>query len=835
MAPLRYGSSMSPDDRTSLPRSLNVGTVFPGLLRAPHLGVVSLDQPAHEARIQSRRIADHLCSLVQDPLEATFGSLFPMLLGLQHDLISKSDLVRIGRAGERHLTQCGIHFWVELLALRPHDLRQMAHSRGDSLDGLVHFLVERTFEELVPPPSGATPEPMWFYPASVSIDGAATRDSIYASNTAEFHSLPLRDVLPDLTALGINRVPQRLLPLRLQENFAHTAWTDFLNLSLDDIRQLPGVGAVTIEHLRGNLVGLHQRISVDRRLASTGQRPSHNPDPGTAWGSLAPLINWATAELDITTIGEIFQLSLDPAPPSVTAYWERISEELPITPVIQRRAGLLLTDAARDLSGLTADALHQRHRLDRAPESFESIGQRYGVTGERARKAVADYLSRWEARVAFHDMWTVRARAEEVGRRLGSIFRPDSAHVEETLRWAVRDVDDDAKELALVLLAHIAGPYRFIDGWASRSSRGDIRVADVARQLFGDVGSTPEEWRARGAARGILPDATDELVAEFVPSVLVDGTHYRKGAKAADLAHELIARAGRPLTFEEIWVLLQHRTDSIQSARNSLSADSRLQRTKKTEWALAEWELPEYSGIASAMDQIIEDAGGRVHVDTMAGILAEQFGVPSSSFTMMRDRPRWSVEDGYITLRTDPYMPDTNLRGVTGLRMTSDERLAWWIPVDRDIARGSGRRMPEALAGRLGLLPNGDLNLQSSHGEVRLKWLDTSAPNVGSLRDVALSLHAAVGDILVLIFEPENDEIEIRLVTEHEMEDDPLRAVARLIGTPRPESGEDALEALAHELGVTATTRSSLLFRCAARLEDLGEPTLASKVESSSS
>ena len=90
------------------------------------------------------------------------------------------------------------------------------------------------------------------------------------------------------------------------------------------------------------------------------------------------------------------------------------------------------------------------------------------------------------------------------------------------------------------------------------------------------------------------------------------------------------------------------------SAINSLRDDPRLIRTSPTEWGLASWGLPEYTGTAHSIRFLLEEQGGPCTIDHIILRMGQFFGVSESTTRAYCYAPHVSLGWGVVTL-TNSY------------------------------------------------------------------------------------------------------------------------------------------------------------------------------------
>src|SRR5690606_15439723 len=97
-------------------------------------------------------------------------------------------------------------------------------------------------------------------------------------------------------------------------------------------------------------------------------------------------------------------------------------------------------------------------------------------------------------------------------------------------------------------------------------------------------------------------------------------------------------------------------TGSDGKLRNLLArvqSDERFVRVSKDEYALRDWGMEEYNGIADAMAKFITANGGFATTDQLVNEIPEAFGVSPTSVRMYVYAPMFVVEGDTVRLRRD--------------------------------------------------------------------------------------------------------------------------------------------------------------------------------------
>lgn len=376
----------------------------------------------------------------------------------------------------------------------------------------------------------------------------------------------------------------------------------------------------------------------------------------------------------------------------------------------------------------------------RAVPTLEELGRRYGVTRERIRQVEENVASRFAELIEGHRFAELRARAKELPTEVG-------------LACPVAEAPPELQPgagLTSDLFGHLAGHYTVVDGWvvkrevmtspsqlaldtfAAVSSAGVAPVEAVFDALT--TAGLQQRWQAR------LMESVDQLRS-------VDGSYVRWG-NHGDRLRSILVLTGRPMTSRELVVRI-HEVEPGLASRSMVNALNRQDfvRVGKSLYGLADWGGQAYGGTVAALVELL--AAGERSIADVVDELALRYGVSPVSVSMYaRMHPRFVARGGVVRLRRDDEPPEIG----SSLELSHrcyliDGEWTWRVPVDADVLRGSGRRVPAAFAAHLGARPlSPSIVLRSGEQSIRVGWSMDSY--VGSLRRSAEVLDLQEGDWL---------------------------------------------------------------------------------------
>ena len=384
--------------------------------------------------------------------------------------------------------------------------------------------------------------------------------------------------------------------------------------------------------------------------------------------------------------------------------------------------------------------------------SLEELGDGFGVTRERIRQVEAKIRRILNGFLTSDEALPIRWRASSLRRAL-SVAAP--VHTVQHLLRAPPGCNDHRD-----ILLRMAGPYDRKGDWLTlRSARSGDPTSAILTQVD-EVGQIDREFATSKLTEWGLDVALHERWLTRDGSVrLFNGQLVLWGTSVSDRLAFALADMGRPATVDEM-VTHVGENRSRNSINNALAGDPRLVKVSRSHWALASWDLAEYSGIAASMRNIIEEFGGSIPIDTMVHRMHKMFGVEEKSTLTYCGAPMFIVEGETLRLRTQhdgPYRYDSDLiRRTPGVFSLGPKRLGRLLNVDRNMLRGSGTVLTLAAGSILGVEVKAHLSFCNRHGDkVDITFPETSilGPSIGSVRLIVERLSAKEGDFLTLVLD----------------------------------------------------------------------------------
>jgi len=435
-------------------------------------------------------------------------------------------------------------------------------------------------------------------------------------------------------------------------------------------------------------------------------------------------------------------------------------------------------DAARE----TAEA--HRPQIRRPASATEAANDLLCRLGDRDRIILTrlvfpvrpDPVDHVAAQIGVDPSWFVRNRPRVKARFVEMLAEPahrEAARYIDTLRLILGPyIPSDMVTQALSqihvspdsdadrLYRYAAGPYVPRDDWSENGGVGGRqRVLSAVDRAFD---ASPAQTAAS------LTDALNDAGMP-APAVLpfldkhftlrwFDDTCVRWGPHSKDQVAAVLHAHGRPMTVEAIHSHLDGGQIANRSLRHAIIADRRFVRATRTTWALREWGLDQYLGVAEEVGRRIDAAGGQIAVTALVADMQAAFpDVAYSSVEKYLYTLATVHENGMLRRRrnSDPWPEQPHWNTVRGT-FRHGAGLRFMLPVTSEVLRGSGSSIPQPFAAALGIKPGESQQFTTPHGQTPLAWplWTTNGSRLGSVQALARDEDAEVGDHLLLTFTP---------------------------------------------------------------------------------
>ena len=466
------------------------------------------------------------------------------------------------------------------------------------------------------------------------------------------------------------------------------------------------------------------------------------------------------------------------------------------------RVADILTGAEREIQRIADQderfpIILNRRLLDGA--TLEELGQQFGVTRERVRQlesalltSMADAGPNCEIlRTGIFHRYAPLARISRLRNEMPGLFTvPD---------WM------SAPLLNLVSLTGTAGAavpqaQWSIDGEWFIAHGFEDKFTTAVEQLTDDFGIAPLSGLA--ATLGIPEEIVREWIAERTMYKIFEGHLFTKVTSVSDRAVALLAHRGKPMHIDAIAAVITDRNSRGIDGR--LALDPRTKRCAPGTWALAQWELEEWTTIADYISRRIDDAvaqgqDGVLLDDVIAGATA--FGVSENSVRTFAAGGEFVVEDGYVRKRSDEEMEPIDATPEESRNLyLRDGQWCLLLTINRDHMRGSGSAIPAGIAGMYGLGYGEEKLLPSRLGDQRIAVGRTNT-SMSTISRFVNDMQLAEGERVWVHF---GDTFDITRAPAENPDAEGLAALVNAFGLDEEFAAEHAAEGNAAELDVDA-------------------------------
>ena len=542
--------------------------------------------------------------------------------------------------------------------------------------------------------------------------------------------------------------------------------------------------------------------------------------------ALRTVAAWGIRERDAKRVGDIIELSAssDLLPPDLRMLWDAFGQ-VELTDLAD--ASLLdvtLNDLVDRLFARVDErqrTIYRRRVADGA--TLARVGEELGVSRERIRQLQVKTERQIEAALQNDRLRPLHWRAADLRTSLG-IAAPVTHDVTRlAVNRALRGASDESTGVLRPLILRLAGPFKERSGWLllENTEAPDPSGIGALANESGLIGvADAHDWLA---VHGVRAEFHDAWLQDF-GAFRRDGDHLMVwSGNVVDKCVAVLKARAEPMSADDL-VAVVSEGHNVNGVRGRLFDDARLIRVNRTEWALREWGLEEYTGITDEIAQRIEEAGGTVSVSVVVQDIVSQFRVKENSVLAYLAAPMFVTEGEHVRLRRndEPFEVNASFERCTGAFHSSIGCVSLLIPVDAELLRGSGRPMSAPVAAAVGVSPGTPRSFSHADGELTVSWPVTSAagPTLGSARVIAARAGASQGDGVRLDFHSEQGLVRAERVPYEVASLDTIEAIRLLTGMT-VESGSE-LTSVARAVGIEpADVRKVLVARGDSELASL--------------
>lgn len=534
---------------------------------------------------------------------------------------------------------------------------------------------------------------------------------------------------------------------------------DLFPLTRRDLLDWRGFGPTKVERILeflGRLNDLSPSIA-STKLRELPDRPAHEGlEPATPPYSfdgqdaadLETLASWAITIKGAETWGDVLDLVASPFPDDVGAALERIRNK----PLANPERSLTLDECLNSLGERSRRILTQRAMVE-VPATLADLATDLGLTRERVRQLEIKAVEAAKEHAATDPLWrSARWASEWIASHVG-VAAPRDA-----VGQALPSASPEEQRFALWL----AGLKTTADGFVVQPGFRQPTL-DVIPRVHGTEFVVDEFALIEDlGGQGVLPYHVDKVIGRIPETARVDGQLVIWRRNLADRAVAVLELRDEPQSIDELHAAVG--SGEYRSFRNRVFEDPRVMRMTKAKVGLRSWGGMQYTSIADLMIDRLRS--GPRELEELSHELSELYEISAASVTMYAAAPIFKTIGGVVALRNrnEPYPIRNRPEKVKGLYRWDDHAIVLCLEVDDDILRGSGRSVPQEVAGFMGISPGMSVELDADRDTVRLGWSETSAagPSIGSLKSIVERLGTPRGGHLLLYFVPSTNELRIR-------------------------------------------------------------------------
>lgn len=348
-----------------------------------------------------------------------------------------------------------------------------------------------------------------------------------------------------------------------------------------------------------------------------------------------------------------------------------------------------------------------------------------------------------------------------------------------------------------LILDRLDDYFEVTDGWAAAPDVSS--AAERTRTLLEDFadGHGLVDLAAVAAAT-TMPITELRAWLQHCDYLLHDDTVLTRTRSMADHAAGLLAIAGQPLHIDDLHQRLG-KDRALRSLANQLADDDRFIRSDRSTWALAEWQVEQYTSIPQLIGRELDAAGGQVGINELVESITGRFDISPSSIYTNVSSGDYEVLDGIVQRRRNPT-PTRKEPAATRRLFRHGDTWKLRITVTRDHLRGSGFPVPAGVANLVGCRRGDVIELDSDLGTQNIRWT-AAQPSSGTIKRFLDGLDAREGQPFFLEFRPDS-RFDVRPADHVSEGAPPLTRALHLTGSTLTDNPDIARARLAHAVGL---------------------------------
>lgn len=383
----------------------------------------------------------------------------------------------------------------------------------------------------------------------------------------------------------------------------------------------------------------------------------------------------------------------------------------------------------------------------RVPQKLAVLGDRFGVSRERARQL--EVRLRWTVEQAASG--AVRRAAAWLERAVGAAATPNK--FQRILDLLVDDAPPEWRSAAEVAVMKQGG-YEYLDGVVANGVfRALIEEARRLAPVFANEAGVIDEQglREKIGAAGI-PEW--EALARNARLVRVAGSLVLRDTRRARVFLAL-REIGEPSRRDVIAGLAGLADNS--SLSSLLSSDPLFVRFTKDKWGLGDWSDEPYEGVVEAIVKRIEKAGGAASIQALVDEIPDRFEVLPATVRNYLGTRKFEVDGDVVRVVPIPVAPPKDLAEARDVVWSKDGDPALRFVVGLHHLKGNSQKVSVAVAQHLGVGLDGSIKIPFEHppgvdaASVIWRSYDPNGPEVGRLREALLECGVQPGDEAFLL------------------------------------------------------------------------------------
>ena len=623
--------------------------------------------------------------------------------------------------------------------------------------------------------------------------------------------------------------------------FQHVEKFTYRQLTFEEVLLVPSVGvrsaiefACVVEAaIDRPAEGVRPPVSLEQ-LA-----PRAMSIPGEIKSAFHVLSAYAAGERSLETLADVLPAVRDEWPPEIKQLWTTLGQvrtrEMGGELVKRYSISKLISRALAPVDERSREILAERVFVTARAATLETLGEHQGVTRERVRqlekKAIA-HLDRFRNA----EFRPVIRRSKALRERLGVGVPAGDPSIESALAWASEDLRDGSagdESFIQSLLLWLAGPYKVRQDWLLADKHLPELTLEALLNRRDEGGLISDQAVTETLSQfGFIEQYHQDWISRLRDCLRVDdGFIYFRGS-IIEKVRALLRYHDKPLTVEAM--LEDIRSGSVRSVRQRLIDDPGFWRiNKQCQFVIAGTPgYDEYTGITDEIVQELEASGGQAPFDHLVEKLSRVYGVKESSVGAYLNTPMFTKDDnGIVRVRDSDEGIDvsTDITKTAACYQSHDGAWYWRVLIDKDVARGSGRLVPNAFAQLLGCGIGDKIEVESECGLITISWplVSTTGASIGSLRQALVHCDAALGDYLfVKATKPQITFERLKKECLEKAGSDIIR-LSLLLRCERPFDDTQAIERIAGLLGVAQSSDNDRRMESRRLLRARGETELA--------